>query len=142
MMHTAYTIASSLEEAECMFNQISAMDPDNKEIEFPDNDSSFIPFLGTQIQAENTNINYKFYRKPQKKNIVLHFKSHHTMRTKVEVAKNFYRTAEQSSSSPELVEEYHLVVDNLLRCNGYSNPRESIAEVYLLVSSRIRNPEM
>ena len=49
------------------------------------------------------------------------------MRTKVEVAKNFYRTVEQSSSSPELAEESRMVVDNLLRCNGYSNPREFIA---------------
>ena len=126
----AYTIASSLEEAECMFNQISKMDPDNRlqwEIEFPDSDSRFIPFLGTQTQVENTNISYKFYRKPQKKNIVLHFMSHHSLRTKVEVAKNFYRTAEQSSSSPELAEESRLIIDNLLRCNGYSNPREFIA---------------
>ena len=59
----AYIIASSLEEAECMFNQISEMDPDNRlqwEIEFPDSDLSFIPFLGTQIQVESTNISYKF----------------------------------------------------------------------------------
>ena len=128
----AYAIANSLEEAECMFNQISAMDPDNRlqwEIEFPNSDSSFIPFLGTQIQVQNINIDYKFYRKPQKKNIVPHFKSHHTMRTKIEVAKNFYRTTEQSSSSPELVEESRLVVDNLLRCDGYSNPHEFIATI-------------
>ena len=44
----------------------------------------------------------------------------------MEVAKNLYRTAEQSSSSPELAEESRMVVDNLLRCNGYSNPREFI----------------
>ena len=42
---------------------------------------------------------------------------------KVEVIKNFYRTAEKSSS-PELVEESFQVVDHLLRCNGYQNPRE------------------
>ena len=66
------------------------------------------------------------YRKTQKKQITLHFRSHHPMKTKVEVAKNFYRTADISSSSPEYKEESYQVVDHLLQCNGYSNPRELI----------------
>ena len=40
-----------------MSNQISEMDPVNRllwEIEFPDSYLSFIPFLGKQIQVENT----------------------------------------------------------------------------------------
>ena len=49
------------------------------------------------------------------------------MRTKVEVAKSFSYTAEQSSSSPELPEESRMVADDLYCCNGYSNPREFIA---------------
>ena len=66
----------------------------------------------------------KFYRKPQKKNIVLHARSHHYLEIKVETAKNFYYTAENSSTTPEFVEESLQVVDKLLRYNGYKNPRD------------------
>ena len=45
------------------------------------------------------------------------------MKTKVEVVKNFYITADKSSSSPELTEESKRIIDNLLRCNGYTDPR-------------------
>ena len=111
------------------------------EVDFPDNDSSsgFVPFLGTQLKVENDGVAFKFYRKPQKKNTVLHFKSHHTLKTKSEVAENFYRTAEQSSSSPSLVEESFKVIDNLLRCNGYSNPREFLMRRFGVSSGYDRN---
>ena len=66
----------------------------------------------------------KFYKKPQKKNIVLHARSHHYLKIKVETAKNFYYTAENSSTTPEFVEESLQVVDKLLRYNGYKNPRD------------------
>ena len=125
----AYTLASSRKDAEMVFNRIAAQDPDSKlswEIEFPDEDSAstFIPFLGTQIKVSGDAIMSKFYWKPQKKSIVLHARSHHCLKTKAETAKNFYYTAEHSSTSPEFVEESLQVVDNLLRCNGYKNPRD------------------
>ena len=63
----------------------------------------------------------KFYRKPQKKNVVLHARSHHYLKIKVETAKN---TAENSSTTPESVEESLQVVDKLLHYNGYKNPRD------------------
>ena len=66
----------------------------------------------------------KFYKKPQKKNIVLHARSHHYLKIKVETAKNFYYTTENSSTTPEFVEESLQVVDKLLRYNGYKNPRD------------------
>ena len=71
-------------------------------------------------------INYIYYRKTQKKNITLHAKSHHPLRTKVEVAKNFYKTAEKSSSSVDLAEESKSLVDKLLLRNGYTDPRTFI----------------
>ena len=37
--------------------------------------------------------------------------------------KNFYLTADKSSSSPELIEESRCIIDNLLWCNGYTDPR-------------------
>ena len=48
------------------------------------------------------------------------------MRTKIEVARNFYKSARECSSSPELEEESYKIMDHLLRCNGYSNPRDMI----------------
>ena len=110
-----------------MFQSISEQDPDNRlkwEVDFPKSNSDSVPFLETGIRIEEDGeISNKFYRKSQKKNITLHFKSHHTMKTEVEVVKNFYITAEKSSSSPELVEESKHIIDNLLRCNGYTDPR-------------------
>ena len=52
--------------------------------------------------------------------------SHHSFQTKVQTIKQFYRTAEASSSSPEYAEESKVVIDRLLRCNGYDNPRQYI----------------
>ena len=125
----AYTLVSNRRDAEILFNHIAAQDPDDKlawEIEFPDEDNVqlFIPFLGTQIKISDGSVMSKFYRKPQKKNIVLHARSHHCLKTKVETAKNFYYTAENSSTTPEFVEESLQVVDKLLRCNGCKNPSD------------------
>ena len=38
--------------------------------------------------------------------------------------RNFYKTAETCSSDPEQEEYSYKLVDHLLRCNGYANPRE------------------
>ena len=123
----ACTTAHTKEEAIAMFESISEQDPDHLlkwEIDFPENSSDFVPFLGTAIRIEDDGeISHKYYRKSQKKNITLHFNSHHSLKTKVEVVKNFYITADKSSSSPELTEESKRIIDNLLRCNGYTDPR-------------------
>ena len=44
----------------------------------------------------------------------------------MEVAKNFYKTAEKSSSSVDLAEQSKSLVDKLLLCNGYTDPRTFI----------------
>ena len=109
-----------------MSESMSEQDPDHLlkwEIDFPENSSDFVPFLGTAIRIEDDGKSLKYYRKSQKKNITLHFNSHHSLKTKVEVVKNFYITADKSSSSPELTEESKRIIDNLLRCNGYTDPR-------------------
>ena len=67
-------------------------------------------------------VHSKFYRK-KKKNINLHYLSHHSFQTKVQAIKQLYRTADLSSSSPEYTEESKVVIDRLLRCNGNDNPR-------------------
>ena len=95
-------MAHTKEDAITMFESISEQDPDHLlkwEIDFPENSSDFVPFLGTAIRIEDDGeISHKYYRKSQKKNITLHFNSHHSLKTKVEVVKNFYITADKSSS--------------------------------------------
>ena len=122
----AFTVTDNKELAVSIFNSISAQDPNGRirwEVEFPISDSAFVPFLGTQISVVDDSIMYKFFRKPEKKNITLHYKSNHPLKTKVEVTKSFYRVAERSSSSAELSEESFTIVDHLLSCNGYKSPR-------------------
>ena len=82
-------------------------------------------------------LHYKFYRKKQKKQITLNFLSHHPFKTKVEVIKQFYKIAASSSSTPEYVAESYTIIDHLLRCNGYSNPRQYLN--YRLKSSCSHN---
>ena len=117
-----------------------------KETDYPSTTDQFIPFLGTQIRiSEEGKLESKYYRKEQKKQITLNFRSHHPRKTKVEVARDFYKTANISSSSPELKEESYKVVyktanisssspelkeesykvvDRLLGNNGYPDPRQ------------------
>ena len=91
--------------------------------------------MGTQIRVDaDDSISHKFYRKSQKNNIALHYNSHHPLQTKVEVVRNFYKTAERSSSSQERAEESSTVIDHLLRCNGYANPR-------LFRETKVRTPK-
>ena len=68
-VNDAYTLTSTRHDAETMFRDVAALDPDGMlqwEVDFPDNDSSsgFVPFLGTQIKVENDGVAFKFYRKP------------------------------------------------------------------------------
>ena len=97
------------------------------EVDFSKTQESFTPSLSTQIRVDEDGIVHsKFYRKKQKKNITLHYLSHHSFQTKVQTIKQFYRTAEASPSSPKYAEESKVVIDRLLRCNGYDNPRQYI----------------
>ena len=141
----AGSLADSEEHAQLMFQSISDQDPDGHlgwEIDYPTSPDQFTPFLGTQIRINNEGgLEYKYYRKEQKKQITLNFKSHHPLKTKIEVVKNFYKTAAVSSSSPELVEESYQVIDRLLQNNGYPNPRQFINHRMKGVGSR-RDPNI
>ena len=72
----AYTIISCKQEAIDLFNSISKQDPDSLlkwEIDFLKSPDEFTPFLGTSVNVDHEgNINYRYYRKTQKKNINLH----------------------------------------------------------------------
>ena len=137
----AYTMTRTvqLQAATNYFNSVADQDPDNLlkwEIDFPNNNMEYVPFLGTQIRVDTDGtISHKFYRNSQKKNITLHYNSHHPLKRKVEVVRNFYKIAERSSSSQELAEESSTVIDHLLRCNGYANPR-------LFRETNVRRPKL
>ena len=124
------TLGKSRNQSETMFGSIAAQDPDGIlgwEVDFPEEESSFTPFLSSAIKIDTDGILHsKFYRKEQKKQITLHFRSHHSQNTKIGVIKQFYKTAEASSSSQEYVDESYKIIDYLLQCNGYSNPRQYI----------------
>ena len=49
-----YGLATSLEEAQVMFDLIAAEDPDRLlqwELDFPKSNNDFVPFLGTQVRV-------------------------------------------------------------------------------------------
>ena len=71
----------------------------------------------------------RYYRKPQKKSITLHVKSHHLTSTKTEMVRNYYRTVQTIASGPEELQHSMEIVDGLLRKNGYSNPQNLIKKV-------------
>ena len=124
------TLAQLEDQANKMFNSIASQDPDRRlgwEVDFPQTEESFTPFLSSEVMIDKEGVlHHKFYRKKQKKQITIHFLSHHPFRTKVEVIKQFYKTAAESSSTPEYITESYTIIDHLLRCNGYSNPRQYI----------------
>ena len=117
------------------------------EIDFPNSPLKYTPFLDTEIRIDDEGIlHHRYYRKSQKKNITLNFQSHHQMSTKIEVVKNFYKTADICSSHPEYVVTSFQKIDHLLRCNNYSNPRSMIniptpkcPKIKLSPSSRVVN---
>ena len=96
-MDDAGTVTKSCEEATAAFSCIASQDPDGRlgwEIDFPESDADWTPFLDTQIRIERGGkLHTKFYRKEQKKHITLNLRLHHTMRTKIEVARNYYKLA-------------------------------------------------
>ena len=122
----AGSLARSKEEAEAMLQLISNQDPSGLlkwELDYPE-PGQFTPFLDTEIKIEaDGTLQYRYYRKPQKKNITLHVNSHHPLSTKIETVKNFYKTA-KICSTPEHTVSSQQKIDNLLQNNGYTNPRE------------------
>ena len=80
----AGTVTSDEERTNQLFNRIAEEDPDSRlswEIDFPQTGESFTPFLCTQIRVDGEgHLHYKYYRKPQKKAITLHSRSHHPYR--------------------------------------------------------------
>ena len=108
MMLESGTVAESEEQAKILFELISDQNPNGHlgwEIDYPTTSYQFIPFLGTPIRnSQEGRLEQKYYRKGQKKQITLNYRSHHPMRAKIKVAKKFYKTANTGSYFPELIE--------------------------------------
>ena len=123
------SLAKTKKDALSILQHIANQDPDHRlkwEIDYPETSDTFIPFLDTEIRINDSGIvHYRYYRKPNKKNITLHALSHHPQSTKVNTIKNFYNTAATCSSTSEYTEQSKQKIDHVLRCNGYSNPRSN-----------------
>ena len=89
-------IVTSRTEAEIFLQAIADKDPDGKlswELEFQTDGDTWIPFLNTEVRiTTDGNIKTRLYRKPQKRNITLHAKSHHPSSMKKNtIKKRFFR---------------------------------------------------
>ena len=106
---------------------ISSKDRDGKmkwEVEYPERDNQYVPFLDTEILIQDNGvISSRYYRKPINKGITLNYRYHHQMGTKVAVAKNYYKTAKEVSSGPAKLQHSLNIVDSVLSQNGYPSPR-------------------
>ena len=125
-------VAVNEEETLKVLNMIAQQDPDQRiawELDFQ-KDNTYFPFLDTELFVDDDGVlHMRYYRKPQKKSITLHVKSHHLSSTKTEMVRNYYRTAQTIASGPEELQHSMEIVDGLLRKNGYSNPRNLIKKV-------------
>ena len=121
------SLARSKEEARTNCDMISSKDSDGKikwEVEYPEQDNQYVPFLDTEILIQdNGAISSRYYCKPRNKGINLNYRSHHQMGTKIAVARNYYKTAKEVSSGPAELQHSLNIVDNVLSQNGYPNPR-------------------
>ena len=133
------SLARNQEYAEQICRMIGEQDPNGRiqwEIDFP-TPGNFVPFLDTEVKIEpDGTLVSRYYRKPQNKGIILHSKSHHPLTTKVEVLKNFYKTAQEVSSGHDEREHSYRIVDDLARKNGYRPQRPPTHHT----TSRRRNP--
>ena len=107
-------ILKSIEDADCDHKIKLIIDPPNAE--------GYTPFLNTEIKIdEDGKFNIRWYRKPQKKPIILHKNSHHTESTKTELIKNVFNTVETISSSAENLAYGNQKAIDLIKSNGYTD---------------------
>jgi hypothetical protein len=124
----AASTARDKNTALAIMNSIAEQDEDGKvkwELEYPENDTDYIPFLNSEINIRpDGTISSRLYRKPTKKWITLHSKSHHPDTVKINTIRNSYKEARLLSSGPEELEYSLKIVDTLYKKNGFQNPRQ------------------
>ena len=123
----ATSTAETKEEALALVQKVADQDPDRKlkwEVEFPENERDFIPFLNTELRVEpDGTVTSRLYRKPQQKDITLHKNSCHPESVKTNTVINSYREASRIASGPQEREHSLKILDDLLTKNGYQDPR-------------------
>ena len=119
--------AENKEEALALVQSVADQDPDGKlkwEVEFPETNQDFVPFLDTELRIEPDGaVTSRLYRKPQQKDITLHYNSCHPESVKINTVANMYKEAEKISSSPQEREHSFKILDKVLTNNGYRDPR-------------------
>ena len=123
----AASTAETKEEALDLVQKIADEGPDKKlkwEVDFPEQQEDYVPFLNTEIRIEpDGTVSSRLYRKPQQKDITLHSNSCHPESVKINTVRNLYNEAGKISSGPEEKEHSLQLLDNLLKKNGYQDPR-------------------
>ena len=116
-------IVTSRSEAEMFLQAIANKDPDGKlswELEFQADGDTWIPFLNTEVKiTADGNVKTRLYRKPQRRKITLHAKSHHPSSMKTNTIKNNFADARKISSGEEETEHSLAILHNVYRSNGY-----------------------
>uniref|UniRef100_A0A7I4YQ85 Reverse transcriptase domain-containing protein n=1 Tax=Haemonchus contortus TaxID=6289 RepID=A0A7I4YQ85_HAECO len=82
---------------------------------------NWLPFLNIQIQLARGTVRTKWYRKPSCKNILIHYRSAHPIRTKQSVISNMFRVASKVSSDTDLKTESLDIARRIAVSNGYPN---------------------
>ena len=119
--------AKDEEAALLILKNIADQDEDgriNWELEFPTNPSDYIPFLNSELKIlSDGTVSSRLYRKPTKKWITLHSKSHQPQLVKINTIRNSYREARLISSGPDELQHSLNIVDALYERNGFHKPR-------------------
>jgi hypothetical protein len=123
----ATSTAETKEEALALVQKVADQDPDKKlkwELEFPQSEQDFIPFLNTELRVEpDGTVTSRLFRKPQQKDITLHRNSCHPECVKTNTVINLYREASRIASGPQERERSLKIFNDLLVKNGYQDPR-------------------
>ncbi|EYC40623.1 hypothetical protein Y032_0604g557 [Ancylostoma ceylanicum] len=113
-----FVISSNADELHIMLENLNECDPNVKfTSELPDEDG-FLPFLNTKVRIYQSKKQFRWYKKPQSKNILLHSRSAHPQYMKVNMVRNFVVTKKRTCSEDS--EEVDESVKQILEDNGYT----------------------
>ena len=119
------SITTNKRKAQLMCNLNQNQDPDNLirlRLDYPETRRDYTPFLNMEVKIdEDSSLNTRLYRKPQKKLLTLNVTSHHHPSVKEHTISSMYKTATSVPSDTTNTAHLHRMIDTLLVNNGYSN---------------------
>ena len=111
-------VCSTQAEMDACFELLNRQSPDIKFTrEKPE--EGWLPFLNIQVRLEKGEYQTRWYRKPSNKNILVHYLSAHSSKTKRSVVANMFRTAKTVSSNRALGSYSVNLARAIARANGY-----------------------